>query len=212
VQDLLLFPCNGNAREALDCLGRDFRPIAFVDDDPAKIGANVHGVPVLTRAALDEFPSAMVLAVPGSPSSFSRRADAIGSLGIPVERFATVVHPRATVSAHARLGRNVLLMAGVVVTASAVIGDHVVVLPNAVIHHDACIGAFTLVGAGVLVAGSVDIGENCYVGSGCRFRNNLSVAPHTLVGLGSTVLHSIEEPGGVWIGTPARPLGSPVAR
>ena len=30
--DLLIFPCNGNALEALDCLGSAFRCVGFVDD------------------------------------------------------------------------------------------------------------------------------------------------------------------------------------
>ena len=93
-------------------------------------------------------------------------------------------------------------MAGVVVTATAAIDDHVVVLPNAVIHHDAHIDAYTIVGAGVLVTGSVQSGPNCYIASGARLRNGTSVARATFVGLGSTVLRTIEEPGGVWAGTP----------
>ena len=71
--DLLLFPCNGNAIEALDCLTDEMTPIAFVDDDPLKIGTTVCGLPVRSREALTACPTAKVLAVPGSPTSFSRR-------------------------------------------------------------------------------------------------------------------------------------------
>jgi sugar O-acyltransferase (sialic acid O-acetyltransferase NeuD family) len=204
MQELLLFPCNGNSLEALDCLGEAFRAIGFVDDDPKKIGTTVFGLPVWSRGALRRFPDAKVLAVPGSPASFPRRAELIASLAIPRERLATVIHPKAVVSRHASIGSNVLLMAGVVVTANAVVEDHVVILPNAVVHHDSRIGAYTMMGSGVLVAGFVDIGENCYIGSGSRFRNNLTVASGTLVGLGSTVVRAIEETGGVWAGNPAR--------
>lgn len=203
-RDLLLFPCNGNAAEALDCLGDAFRPVGFIDDSPAKAGTTVFGVPVLSRRALSELPDAKVLAVPGSPESFPRRAELIASLAIPPERFASVIHPRAIVSRNASLGRNVLIMAGVVVTANAVIEDHVVILPNSVVHHDSRIGAYTMLGSGVLVAGSVHIGEHCYVGSGSRFKNGLTVASGTLVGLGSIVVKAIEAPGGVWAGHPAR--------
>jgi sugar O-acyltransferase (sialic acid O-acetyltransferase NeuD family) len=204
MQDLVLFPCNGNAMEALDCLGNEFRAIGFIDDDRGKIGKSVLGLPVWSRSALAEYADAKVLAVPGSPASFPRRAELIESLAIPRERLATVVHPNALVSRHASIGLNVLLMAGVVVTANAVIEDHVVILPNAVVHHDSRIGAYTMMGSGVLVAGFVDIGEKCYIGSGSRFRNNLAIASGTLVGLGSTVVRAIEETGGVWAGNPAR--------
>lgn len=206
MHDLLLFPCNGNALEALDCVGDGLRPLGFVDDDPRKVGSDVAGLPVWSRAALSAFPDAKVLAVPGSPTSFARRASLIASLSVPPERFVSVVHPRAAVSPHAHIGANVLIMAGAVITATAIIEDHVVVLPNSVVHHDSLIGAYTILGAGALVAGHVHLGRNCYVGAGVRLRNGIAVAPLTLIGIGSTVLRSIDEPGGVWAGTPARCL------
>jgi sugar O-acyltransferase (sialic acid O-acetyltransferase NeuD family) len=212
MRDVLLFPCNGNAVEALDCLGDDFRAIGFIDDDPGKVGAEVLGLPVRDRAAITDHPAAGIIAVPGSPTSFSRRAALISSLEVPRDRFATIVHPSAVVSRHARLGVNVLIMAGTVVTATAVIGDHVVILPNSVIHHDSRIGAYSVLGSGVLIAGFVQIGANCYVASGSRIRDHVTIAPGTLIGLGSTVLRSIHEPGGVWAGDPARFVRSSLAR
>jgi sugar O-acyltransferase (sialic acid O-acetyltransferase NeuD family) len=210
MREVLLFPCNGNAVEALDCLGDEFRAIGFVDDDPGKVGAQMLGLPVRDRAAITDHPRAGILAVPGSPMSFSRRAALISSLGVPRDRFATIVHPSAVVSRHARLGVNVLIMAGTVVTANAVIGDHAVVLPNSVIHHDSWIGAYSVLGSGVIVAGFVQIGANCYIGSGSRIRDHVTIAAGTLIGLGSTVLRSIDEPGGVWAGNPARFMRSPM--
>jgi sugar O-acyltransferase (sialic acid O-acetyltransferase NeuD family) len=204
--DLLLFPCNGNAIEALDCLADELRPIAFVDDDSAKIGTTVYGLPVRGRDAFAAFPAAKVLAVPGSPTSFARRADTITRLGIPHDRFATVVHPAAIVSAHATVGANVLVMGGAVVTAGAVVEDHVIILPNSVIHHDSRIEAHTVVGSGVVIAGYVRIGQNAYISSGSCIGSHVNVAPGTLVGMGSIVLQSIPEPLGVWVGNPARLL------
>jgi sugar O-acyltransferase (sialic acid O-acetyltransferase NeuD family) len=211
MRDLLLFPCNGNALEALDCLDRRVRPIAFVDDDPGKVGTRAAGLPVRDRAAFVDHPAALVLAVPGSPTSFPRRSGLIRSLGIDAARFATVIHPTASVSRHARIGANVLIMAGVVITANAVVEDHVVILPNTVVHHDSRIGRGSIVGAGVIVAGAVQIAEDCYISSGSRIRDHVTVARGTLVGLGTVVLRSIEEPGGIWIGTPARRMAAPAA-
>jgi sugar O-acyltransferase (sialic acid O-acetyltransferase NeuD family) len=204
MQDLLLFPANGNAMEALDCCGRDFRPLGFIDDDSRKVGSRILGLPVLDRAALASYPAARVLAVPGSPTSFPQRPELIASLQIPPERFATVIHPAAVVSPHAHIGVNVLIMAGTVITATAVIDDHVLILPNSVVHHDSHVARYTILGSGVLIAGYVDIAERCYIGSGSRLRNNLTVAATTLIGIASTLVQSIDEPGGIWAGSPAR--------
>jgi sugar O-acyltransferase (sialic acid O-acetyltransferase NeuD family) len=202
---LLIFPFNGNALEALDCLGGAFRLVAFIDDTPAKQAAGTPWAPVLGRDALQRFPQAQVLAIPGSPTSYPARRSVIDALGVPRERFATVVHPAARVSPLATLGRNVLLMAGAVVTSNAVIGDHVCVLPNTVIHHDARVGDWTLIGSNVTVAGGVEIGENCYVGSGTSLMNGLKIGARTLVGLGSNVIRDCP-PDSKVAGNPARPL------
>lgn len=202
---LLLFPFNGNAREALACAGEDYDVVGFIDDNPAHVGGTFGGCPVLSRAALDEYPEALVLAVPGSPRTFRERRAVIEGLGIAAHRFARVVHPKATVAPWASVGRNVLIMAGVVITSDAVIGDHVCILPNTVVHHDVHIGAWTLVGSNVTVAGGVRIGSGAYVGSGTSVRDGITIGDGTLVGLGSTVLRNVEAHV-VIAGVPARVL------
>lgn len=200
---LLIFPCNGNAVEALDCLGRAFHLIGFVDDTPEKQGRTVHGQPVFGRDALQCWPDAYVLAVLGSPMSYRLRKQVIDGLKVPFERFATVIHPAATVSPLAVIGRNVLIMAGVVITSNSVIGDHVCVLPNTVIHHDAVIGDWSLIGSNVTIAGAANIGENCYIGSGTSIMNGVEVGEGTLVGLGSVVIKSVPAQAKI-AGNPAR--------
>jgi sugar O-acyltransferase (sialic acid O-acetyltransferase NeuD family) len=202
---LLIFPFNGNALEALDCLGPAHRLLGFVDDTPEKQGVSRRGHPVFTRAAFDKWPAAQVLAVPGSAQSYRTRRALIEGLGLRAERFASVIHQRAVVSPLASIGRNTLIMAGVVITSNAVIGDHVCVLPNTVIHHDVRIGAWSLIGSNVTVAGHTHIGENCYIGSGSSLMNGLRIGDGALIGLGSTVLKNVSAQARV-AGNPARPL------
>ena len=204
-RSLLIFPCNGNGIEALDGLGDAWHCIGFVDDTPAKQAQSCMGVSVYSRAAFEHAPDAAVLAVPGGPASFRTRRAVIESLGVDEARFATVIHPSASVSRHARVGRNVLIMAGVVITSNAVIGDHVCILPNSVIHHDSVVGAWSLIGSNVTVAGAVQIGENCYVASGSTLKNGLSLGAGCLVGLGSNVVSDVS-PMATVVGNPARPL------
>jgi len=203
---LLIFPFNGNALEAIDCLGAAFELAAFIDDTPAKQGTGPLSVPVLGRDALAKWPQARVLAVPGSATSYLTRRAAISSLQVPDSRFATVVHPTARVSPLATIGRNVLIMAGAVVTSNAVIGDHVCILPNTVIHHDVTVGDWTLIGSNVTVAGGTAIGENCYIGSASSIMNGLRIGDRSLIGLGSNVIRSCAADSRL-AGNPARAVG-----
>jgi sugar O-acyltransferase (sialic acid O-acetyltransferase NeuD family) len=202
---LLIFPCNGNGLEALDCLGDAWRCIGFIDDTPEKQEHSAFGIGIFSRAALDEVAEAKVLAVPGSPVSFGVRRQIIEGLCITPPRFAQVVHPAACISPRARVGRNVLIMAGVVVTSNAVLGSHVCILPNTVVHHDTMIGEWTLIGSNVTLAGHVTIGRSCYIGSGSSIMNGIRIGEGALVGMGSNVIEDVPARARV-AGNPARPL------
>lgn len=205
VQPLLIFPCNGNGIEALDCLDETYELIGFVDDAVEKRGTRVAGYPVFGREALTGHRAARVLAMPGSPSSYKSRPKIVKGLGVAADRFTTVIHPRATVSPLARIGRNVLIMAGVVITSNAVIGDHVCILPNTVVHHDAVVGPWSLIGSSVTIAGGTVIEENCYIGSGSSVIQGVKLREKCLVGLGANVIRNVAANARV-AGNPAREI------
>jgi sugar O-acyltransferase (sialic acid O-acetyltransferase NeuD family) len=202
---LLIFPCNGNGLEALDCLGESWQCVGFVDDTPEKQASGAYGYPVLARSALSEHPNARVLAVPGGPSSYRSRRQVIEGLEIPPGRYARVVHPAATISLRASLGHNVLVMAGVVVTGNAVIGNHVCLLPNTVVHHDAVVDDWSLLGSNVTIAGGVTIGPNCYIATGSSIMHGIRVGGGAIVGIGSNVIRDVSADSRV-AGNPAKPL------
>jgi sugar O-acyltransferase (sialic acid O-acetyltransferase NeuD family) len=205
MKKLLIFPFNGNGLEALDAVKGNFDFIGFVDDTVEKQGKNKNGFHVFSREAFIDYPDALVLAVPGSPTSYTFRDKIISELNIDPARFATVIHPRAVVSPLAQIGKNVLVMAGVVLTANCAIGSHVCILPNTVIHHDVSIAEFTLVGSNVTIAGNVKIGRKCYIGSGTSIMNGINLGDEVLVGMGSNVIRAVSHKSKV-AGNPAKPL------
>jgi sugar O-acyltransferase (sialic acid O-acetyltransferase NeuD family) len=204
-EPLLIFPYNGNAIEAADCLHGRFRLLGYVDDTPAKQGRHPRGDLVHSRRAFREFPHASVLAVVGSPISYLRRSEVINSLELDPRRFARVIHPGAHISSTASIGFDVLIGPGVVIGSNVTIGNHVCILPNSVIHHDACIEDWSLIGSNVTVAGHTVVGTNCYIGSGTSLMNNIRVGDRALVGLGSCVLRDVL-PGRRVAGNPHRYL------
>ena len=202
---LLIFPYNGNGLEALDCLERNFELLGFIDDTKEKHGIAKEGIGIYPRDKIEELYDAKILAIPGSPISFRSRKEIIDSLCLKEDRFATVIHPKATISPLARIGYNVLIMAGVVITSNAVIGNHVCILPNTVIHHDVQIGDYSLIGSNVTVAGNTKIGNNCYVGSGSSIINGVEIGDKTLVGIGTNVTKTFPQYSKL-VGNPARSI------
>ena len=188
--DLLIFPYNGNGIEAANGLPPEYRLIGFVDDLKEKQGTSANGYEVFDRSAFQRYKSAKVLAVPGSPTSFQHRKTIISGLSIDTTRFATVIHPNAVVGKDARMGMNLLLMAGVIITSNTILGNNVCVLPNTVIHHDVTIGDYCLIGSGVVIGGYVQVGSECYVGGGTTIINGVTIGNKTLIGMGSNVIRS----------------------
>jgi sugar O-acyltransferase (sialic acid O-acetyltransferase NeuD family) len=178
--------------------------LGFVDDDPARWGTTVSGTPVLGGIEkLADLPAASVVVCTGNPNNFTSKKRIVRRLALPRERYATLVHPGAVVSASCHVGEGSVLLAGVVATADVEIGAHAGVMPQAVFTHDDRLHDFVTVGAGVRVAGSVEVGEGAYLGSGCLIRENRTIGPWSLIGMGAVVTRDV--PGGeVWAGVPAR--------
>lgn len=209
MKKILIFPYNGNGIEAANCLSSEFDLIGFVDDTPEKQGIQKNGYMVYTRDAFDKYPDALVLAVPGSPTSFTQRESVINSLNIKKDRWATVIHPKATISTLASIGYNTLIMAGVVITSNTIIGNHVCILPNTVAHHNSKIDDYCLIGSNITIAGNTIINSNCYIGSGSNIINNIEIDEMSLIGLGTNVIKSIPAHSKL-VGNPARIIGKTI--
>ena len=208
---LIIFPFGGNAKEALmsifdiNSIRSEWDILGFIDENGSLQGKDCCGVKVLGgREILKKFPEAQVLAVPGNPDNYLKRADIIQGLGVlKSETFAQIIHPSVKISPDSKIGLNTLLMANIVVSASVNIGSHCVILPNTVISHDSRIGDYCCIGSNVTISGSVIIGDNCYIGSGSRLRDNIRVGKRSMIGIGSNVVSDIDE-GVVAAGNPAR--------
>ena len=208
---LVLVGAGGLGRETAEAvracneLEHRWELLGFVDDVPAAPEV-VSALPVLgPESALGEHLDAKVtICTARADRSWSRKQLAM-RLALPASRYATVIHPSASLAPSVRIGAGSIVLAGVVATADIVIGEHVAVMPGCVFTHDDLIGSYSTFGAGVRLGGGVTIGEGAYVGSGALVREGLSVGPWALVGMGAVVLGDIP-PAEAWIGTPARCL------
>jgi sugar O-acyltransferase (sialic acid O-acetyltransferase NeuD family) len=205
VNRLLLVGAGGLARETL-VAARDWQVVGFVDDNPSLHGRIIDGVPVLGPLSMvSEYPDAQVVICSANSRNRSSRKRIAERLALPAERYATIVHPAASIAPGTTIGAGSIVLAFVAVTAPQEIGEHVVIMPHVTITHDDSIASYVTFAARVALAGGVTVGEAAYLGSGALVREGLSIGAGALVGMGSVVLEDVP-PFEVWAGVPARPL------
>lgn len=118
-----------------------------------------------------------------------------------------IIHPQATISRHARLGRGVVVFAGAVINPFSHIDDAVIVNTASSIDHDCTIGHAAHICPGVHLAGGVHIGELCWIGIGSVVKEYVSIGKHCMIGAGAAVIKSLEDHT-IAYGIPATPRGS----
>lgn len=193
--------------EAIRSAGR-FEPRALVDDDPARTGSEVLGVPVVGGRALEELRSqgvAHAFAGVGGVGDSSARERVFERLLAAGFELPPIVHASAVCSPWARLGRGVHVLAGAVVNASAEIGDNVIVNTGAIVEHDCSIGAHAHLAPGSRLAGGVTVGERAHVGIGAVVIEGVEIGGRALVAAGAVVVGDV--PAGARVaGVPARAM------
>lgn len=210
---LLIVGSGGFAREtveavrALNASSPTWLLQGFLDDDPERHGETIGGLPVLGPLELVHGqPDAAVVIATGRPDNYVSRRLIADRLALDDGRYATIVHPTATVGETCQIGRGSVLLAHVDLTADVIVGNHVAVMPQVVLPHDTRVGDFATLASGVRVGGGCRVGEGAYIGSSACLLQGTEVGSWAMVGMGSILTRDI--PGGrLWRGAPARDEG-----
>lgn len=210
--DLVIVGSGGFGRETAQAIhaangyGANWHLLGYLDDDPARHGTLVEGLPVLGgRGEIGHLPDTSVLVCTGRPGDYVSRMRIVHDLGLPPERYATLVHPAVAVSASSSIGPGCVLLAHVVLTAAVRVGAHVAIMPHVTLTHDDVIDDFATIASGACLGGGVRIGQAAYVGAGALIGENRTVGTFALVGMGAVVIRDVPARE-VWAGVPARHL------
>jgi sugar O-acyltransferase (sialic acid O-acetyltransferase NeuD family) len=213
---LIILGASGNALdimdvvEAINARAPTWNVLGILDDArPA--GNSFAGVNLLgPLSAAARFSDAWFISAIGSDRSFHQRPRIVASTGIPLEYFATLIHPLAAVSSRARLGNGVCVNAGCSVAGNVVIGNHVSLGPGSIVGHDSTIGDHTMLAPAAVVSGFCQIAAGCYIGAASAIRQRVRIGTGALVGMGAVVLRDVD-PRAIVVGNPAQRLERAIA-
>ena len=92
-----------------------------------------------------------------------------------------LAHPRAYVSAHAKVGDGSLVMAGALIAENVEIGIGSVIWPGAVVSHDTVLGACVYLAPNCTICGACRVGRCCFVGAGAVVVDHVAVPDGTRI-------------------------------
>jgi UDP-perosamine 4-acetyltransferase len=200
------YGAGGHARSLLEAIrsAGAFEVVALVDDDPARAGAEVLGVPVV--AGLDSVRDVEHAFVGvGGVGDRETRTRVFARLLEAGFSLPPVVHATAAVSPWAELGRGAQVLALAAVNAGAALRDGAIVNTGAIVEHDCVVGAGAHVAPRATLGGDVTVGEGAHVGMGAVVVEGVSLGAGAFVAAGAVVTKDV--PDGTRVGgVPARAL------
>jgi sugar O-acyltransferase (sialic acid O-acetyltransferase NeuD family) len=164
---LLIIGAGGHGRAVAEAamLGREYLPVAFLDDAVSP-PAQIWDIPIWgsteALATFHDRVDAVVVAIGRNELREALHAR-VRAAHFPL---ATVVHPAAVVSPRAEVGDGCALMAGAIVGTQARLGEGVIVNAAAVVDHDCTVEPFGHLGVNACMAGGTTLGTGAWMQAG----------------------------------------------
>lgn len=170
-----------------------------LDDDPARWGTTVQGVPVLGPIGAGEsHPGAS--AVLGAGTQAARQAIVARCTGF---RWARAIYPGCYINPHVPIGEGTVVFPGGIVGADSRIGAHVIISGHTTVGHDVVLEDFVQVAPGVQIAGGVHVGRGAMLGIGSVLAPGVRVGAGAVLAAGAVAVRDVPA-GSTALGVPAR--------
>lgn len=208
----LILGTGGHCRVLLSLLAArgEHEMLGIVDLGELRAGEFIMGVPVIGKTtcleAFRKHQDLDVFLAIGDNTLRQTWWQTAGDLGFSLP---SLVSPHAIIDPHARLGKANVVCARAFIGPEAVLGDNNLINTAAIVEHEVRIGSHCHLAPSSTVSGRSLIGDGCIVGAGATVIDFIEVAARISIGAGATVVCSIIEPGGIYVGTPAKRKGSP---
>ncbi len=131
----------------------------------------------------------------------------LNDLEIPIERFATIIHPTAVVSKTAKIGYGVCIQPFVSVGPNTNIGNFIHIFAQSLIGHGATLDDYSYVANNACIGADVHLKEGAYLGTNATTLEYVTLGKWSITGIGTVVLKNVEDYAKV-VGSPAKVIGT----
>jgi sugar O-acyltransferase (sialic acid O-acetyltransferase NeuD family) len=205
MDDVVIYGAGGLGCLVQDILhqGSRYRPVAFLDSNPALHGRTVADLPV--RGGIDEVEHLLRAGVSRAIVAIGdnvTRANLAEALQARHMQLVSAIHPLASLSPSAVVAEHVIIGPRATVCVHARIGPHAILSAGAIADHDNVIGKAAFLEVAVRLAGQVTIEEFATIGIGACVIPGRRVGPRARVAPGAVVIRDVP-PNGTVGGIPA---------
>jgi acetyltransferase-like isoleucine patch superfamily enzyme len=195
-QRILLIGGALGATQVLDILSGSTtqQAVAIVDDDTARWGADVHGVPIvggsgrLTELHRAGAFDAAIIAIGSSPAVRHRFREACEQAGIPL---ANAIDPTAKIATDVELGSGNIICAFCQIATGVRVGDNNFFSAYNSFDHHSVIGSDNATGPSCVTSGKIKIGDRVRLGIGIVLEPSVEIGDDAVVASGAVLVTSV---------------------
>lgn len=184
--------------------------VAFAVESKYRETDELFGLPVIDFEKIEAlYPPKKFRAFVALSSTFLNRARRRLFLATKAKGYTCVsyVSSHAFVWHNVKIGENTMIFENNVLQYCVEVGDNTVLWSGNHVGHQTKIGSHVFISSHAVISGFCNIGDSCFLGVNSSFGDKVSIAEDTVVGMGAVVVKSLLEPGNVYVGNPAKPLG-----
>ena len=188
----------------IECIGFAY------NEEP--IGADINGFPVLSRIEdvykkYKDNKEINFIFQSYDIQSMQKTINFKDSLGIPLDRYCTFIHPSCMIARSATIGIGTIILAHTVVNSKAKVGQFNSLMSGVTIGHDAVVGNYNLIATQAIVANIV-MGDRNFLGINATTNNKMTIGDDCMIGMASNVVKDVPS-GTKCFGNPAKPVDTP---
>lgn len=194
---MYLYGASGHCKVIIEAIQLSTSKIikGVFDDNPLE--KEILGFPVFPFNKMDiEKINELIISV-GDNRIRKKIAEAIST------KYATIIHPSASVSKHAIIEDGTVVMAKAIINVDVQIGKHCIVNSGAVIEHDCKIHKYVHISPNATLAGNVQVGEGTHIGLGASVIQGIKIGKWATIGAGTVVLKDVPDRA-VVVGVPGK--------